>query len=215
MTAMESKARAIFRDALLLHYIDGIAAGDKVESWLRKHGGWFPDRQENYADEEAPLVDEGADVSSPDPTGAIDEAVVLMKCLVETLNDESAGQLSLADVRDWLERAKPRVSRDRNRSRSPRASREYVAHLERLLDCKNAELNAKKEEVSFLKQRLNVELETQLQYRNQERDAAQHQITLKEIQIAGLQAKCDGKDGLIAILNDQIAFLAASSQKTR
>ena len=115
----------------------------------------------------------------------------------------------------------------RNRSRSPRAlerepdhlnekmMRERIAHLERVLDCKNAELDAKNETLCFLKQRLNVELETQLQYRNQERYAAQHQITLKEIQIAGLQAKCDGKDGLIAILNDQIAFLAASSQKTR
>ena len=107
----------------------------------------------------------------------------------------------------------------RNRSRSPRAlerepdhlnekmTRERIAHLERVLDCKNAELDAKNETLCFLKQRLNVELEMQLHCRNQERDAAKHKITMKDIEIAGLRAQCDCKDGLIAILKDQITAL--------
>ena len=107
----------------------------------------------------------------------------------------------------------------RNRSRSPRAleresdhlnekmMRERIAHLEKVLDCKNAELDAKNETLCFLKQRLNVELEMQLHCRNQERDAAKHKITMKDIEIAGLRAQCDCKDGLIAILKDQVTAL--------
>ena len=202
MTAMESKARAIFRDALLLHYIDGIAAGDKVESWLRKHGGWFPDRQENYADEEATLVDEGPDVSSPNPAGAIDDAAVLMKCLLETLNDESIGQLSLAGVRDWLEHARnlPCVSRDR--SRSPRASvvqsseaRSPQGPMDTTLKHK---MTMKDIKIAGLQALCNCK---------------DDMIAMKDIKVAALQTQCDCKDGMINILKGQIDFLEAEKKK--
>ena len=69
---MEKRAREIFRDALALHYIDGIcAAGEEVELWLKTHGGWLPDPQEVYGDG-TPLTqpeDEGWDVMSKEPKG--------------------------------------------------------------------------------------------------------------------------------------------------
>ena len=43
----------------------------------------------------------------------------------------------------------------------------------------------------------------------------QHEITMKDIQIQGLLALCDCKDGLIAELNKHIAQLHASWQQDR
>ena len=46
---MEKRTREIFREALALHHVGSIyVAGDAVESWLKTHGGWFPDPQEDY-----------------------------------------------------------------------------------------------------------------------------------------------------------------------
>ena len=39
---MEKRARVIFRDALALHYFEGISkAGEELHAWLKTHGGWF------------------------------------------------------------------------------------------------------------------------------------------------------------------------------
>ena len=43
----------------------------------------------------------------------------------------------------------------------------------------------------------------------------QHEITMKDIQIQGILALCDCKDGLIAELNKHIAQLHASWQQDR
>ena len=45
---MEKRVREIFRSALFHHYIDEIPCGDEVELWLKTHGGWFPDQQQDY-----------------------------------------------------------------------------------------------------------------------------------------------------------------------
>ena len=111
MTAiMEKRAREIFRDALALHYIDGIcAAGEEVELWLKTHGGWLPDPQEVYGDG-TPLtqpVDEGWDVMSKEPEKAIKEAKGVMSLLAEFLRDgiaEEMGQCDLkASAQKWLD----------------------------------------------------------------------------------------------------------------
>jgi hypothetical protein len=107
---MEKRAREIFRDALALHYIDGIcAAGEEVESWLKTHGGWLPDPQEVYGDG-TPLTqpeDEGWDVTSKEPEKAMKEAKGVMSLLAEFLRDgiaEEMGQCDLkASAQKWLE----------------------------------------------------------------------------------------------------------------
>ena len=87
-TIVEKQAREIFRDALALHYIDGIcAAGEEVDVWLKTHGGWFPDPQEVYGDG-TPLTqpkDEGWDVMSKEPEKATKEAKGVMSLLAEFL----------------------------------------------------------------------------------------------------------------------------------
>jgi hypothetical protein len=89
MTAiMEKRARAIFREALLAQYIDGIPVGDEVKNWLAKHGGWFPDEQEDYGygcimpDADSP------DIMSKNPEMAIEDAKRVMSCLDEAIEDE-------------------------------------------------------------------------------------------------------------------------------
>ena len=107
---MEKRAREIFRDALALHYIDGIcAAGEEVESWLKTHGGWLPDPQEVYGDG-TPLTqpeDEGWDVMSKEPEKAMKEAKGVMSLLAEFLRDgiaEEMGQCDLkASAQKWLD----------------------------------------------------------------------------------------------------------------
>ena len=99
---MEKRAREIFRHALLKHYIDEIPCGAEVHSWLKTHGGWFPDSQETYGDG-TPLtqpVDEGVDVASKEPETALREAKNVMEILWPTLDDEDADLAN--SISDWI-----------------------------------------------------------------------------------------------------------------
>jgi len=136
---MESKARDIFREALAIHYLDGLAAGDEVDAWLRTHGGWFPDPQELYGDG-TPLTqpaDEGIDVVSNSPEIALREAEHTMDRLVQSLNHEEHHQTRMKALR-WLDELgaleQARIeARRQARSRSPRRSpslREENARLQ-------------------------------------------------------------------------------------
>jgi hypothetical protein len=82
---MESAARRIFRQALHLHYIEGLECGDAVQQWLRTEGGWFRDNQEMY---EADVRDDPEDIMSNDPFRAMSQARDLMLRLYYTLRIE-------------------------------------------------------------------------------------------------------------------------------
>ncbi len=89
-TAMESKARRVFREALAFHYIEGLEVGPEVDAWLKNHGGWLPDPQELYGDG-TPLdqpKDEGDNVDSKDPARAMEDAKGLMSKLLANLTRE-------------------------------------------------------------------------------------------------------------------------------
>ena len=89
MTAiMEKRARAIFREALLAQYIDGIPIGDEVKNWLAKHGGWFPDEQEDYGYGCLMPEADRADILSNEPQNAMEDAKRVMTCLDEAIEDE-------------------------------------------------------------------------------------------------------------------------------
>ena len=99
---MEKRARMIFRDALLKHYIDELPCGDKVEMWLITHGGWFPDNLVIY-DDGTPLTqpkDEGIDAMSKEPERAFQEARNLMEPMWPVLDDYDADLMS--SMSDWL-----------------------------------------------------------------------------------------------------------------
>ena len=125
---MESKARHIFRDLLALHYIEDLDAGPLVETWLKNHGGWFPDPQEMYGDG-TPLtapVDEGEDATSADPARAMEDARALMPKLmanltkeVERTPDDDVYAPIAKDVTVWMKACDRREGRERSRSRSP------------------------------------------------------------------------------------------------
>ena len=87
-------ARAVFRNALMHHYIDGIVAGDDVEKWLQTHGGWFPDEQADYGyGGLMPIAPE------KDPAKVMEDTKSLMDRLSETLEDENV----LLEARNWPE----------------------------------------------------------------------------------------------------------------
>ena len=99
---MEKRARMIFRDALLKHYIDELPCGDKVEMWLITHGGWFPDNLVIY-DDGTPLTqpkDEGTDVVSPEPEKALREASTLMELIWPVLDEYDVDLMSA--MCNWL-----------------------------------------------------------------------------------------------------------------
>jgi len=122
---VEKQAREIFRDALMLHYIDDIlAAGEEVEMWLKTHGGWFPDQQQDYGyGSQMPEAD-GPEVMSKEPEKAMKEAKCVMGSLKEFLGDgvaEHIGCTALkASVKQWLADLAPETPQGRDRSRSPR-----------------------------------------------------------------------------------------------
>ena len=107
---MEKQAREIFRDALALHYIEGICqAGTEVDAWLKTHGGWLPNPQEVYGDG-TPLTqpeDEGWDVMSKEPEKAMKDATDVMILLAEFLRDGIAEEMDQCDLKAsadaWLE----------------------------------------------------------------------------------------------------------------
>jgi hypothetical protein len=99
---MEKRAREIFRNALFHHYIDGIAAGDDVERWLKTHHGWFPDEQADYGYGCMMPPADGPDMMSKDPALAMKEAKTLMDRLSKTLGQEENAAV-LDEVCEWLE----------------------------------------------------------------------------------------------------------------
>jgi len=103
---METQARSIFRNALFQHYIDGIAAGDDVEQWLKTHGGWFPDEQADYGYGIVMPLADGPDVMSKDPALAMKEAKTLMDRLSKTLGEEENADV-LQEVCEWLKHSEP------------------------------------------------------------------------------------------------------------
>ena len=105
---VEKQAREIFRDALMLHYIDDIcAAGEAVEMWLKTHGGWFPDQQKDYGyGSQMPEAD-GPEVMSKEPKKAANEAKGVMSLLAEFLGDGIAEHMGRSDLKasaqKWLD----------------------------------------------------------------------------------------------------------------
>ena len=114
----------IFRDALALHYFDGISkAGEEVHAWLQTHGGWFASRREIFRDgswQQIIPADNGENVVSEEPEKAMEEAKHVMGALKEFLGDgvaEHIGCTNLkASVKQWL----ADLAQERDRSRSPR-----------------------------------------------------------------------------------------------
>jgi len=117
---METQARSIFRNALFQHYIDGIAAGDDVEQWLKTHGGWFPDEQADYGYGIVMPRADGPDVMSKDPALAMKEAKTLMDRLSKTLGEEENANV-LQEVCEWLEHWKEPVESTKMTSSSSAA----------------------------------------------------------------------------------------------
>ena len=126
---MEKQGREIFRDALMLHYIDDISkTGEEVEMWLKTHGGWFPDQQKDYGyGSQMPEAD-GPDVMSKEPIKAANEAKGVMSLLAEFLGDGIAEHMGRCDLKGlaqkWLDdlagQAVQSETPKRDRSRSPR-----------------------------------------------------------------------------------------------
>ena len=120
---MEKKAREIFRDALALHYINGISkTGEAVNVWLTTHGGWFPDPQEVYGDG-TPLTqpkDEGWDVMSKEPEKAMRGAERVMGALKEFLGDGVAEHIGYTDLKASVKQWLADLAQGRDRSRSAR-----------------------------------------------------------------------------------------------
>ena len=96
---MEKRAREIFRSALFHHYIDEIPCGDEVELWLKTHGGWFPDQQQDYGYGCLMPESDGPDVMSKNSYKALKEAKGVMSILAEFLEDADLK----ASARSWLE----------------------------------------------------------------------------------------------------------------
>ena len=117
---METQARSIFRNALFQHYIDGIAAGDDVEQWLKTHGGWFPDEQADYGYGIVMPLADGPDVMSKDPALAMKEAKTLMDRLSKSLGKEENANV-LQEVCEWLEHWKEPVESTKMTSSSSAA----------------------------------------------------------------------------------------------
>ena len=121
---MESRARAIFRDALGLHYFDGISkTGAEVDGWLKTHGGWFASLREIFRDGSCQQIvpaDNGENIMSKEPEKAAKDAERVMGSLKEFLGDgvaEHIGCTALkASVKQWL----ADLTQGRDRSRSPR-----------------------------------------------------------------------------------------------
>ena len=114
---MEKQARIVLRSALVMHYIVGIDAGEAVEAWLKKHGGWLPDNQEDYGGDTP--ADEGEEVMSAEPEVAMVQAKSLLQLLVETIDDDVHDPRGvLPGARNWLRD----LTLSRKRSRSPPSS---------------------------------------------------------------------------------------------
>ena len=116
---METNARKILRYALAAHYVDDLAeAGEEIDAWLRKHGGWLPDPQEIYGDG-TPLTqpqDEGFDVMSFYPEDVVlkdaTRVILLLRAtwpVPEDHDDASIYACLHTDIAEWLSMYAPQV----------------------------------------------------------------------------------------------------------
>ena len=197
---VEKQAREIFRDALMLHYIDDIcAAGEEVEMWLKTHGGWFPDQQQDYGyGSQMPEAD-GPDVMSKEPIKAANEAKGVMGSLKEFFGDgvaEHIGRIGLkASVAKWLADLAPETPQGRDRSRSPRR-------------CVIPQMT-----VAVLKE--NIQLKDQLIEALQGKiKDTNRELVENAYRISYLEATVKVKDQLIAMHNSFMAGLENFSKKS-
>ncbi len=106
VSVMEQHARTVMREALYVHYVEGLReGGELVEAWLREHKGWFPDQQERY-DDPFP-VDEGLECHSRDPELAVREALNISRLLlrVESESDPDCCGWFYDNLRAFVEAA--------------------------------------------------------------------------------------------------------------
>ena len=90
LDATEQAARDIFRDILMHQYMAGHPCGKDADNWLRMHGGWFRDPQEEYGDGTYALKDESLGSSHHD---AMEEAFNLITKLEKWLIAEEEDDL--------------------------------------------------------------------------------------------------------------------------
>ena len=172
---MEKSAREIFRSALFHHYIDEIPRGDEVELWLKTHGGWFPDQQQDYGYGCLMPESDGPDVMSKNSEKALKEAKGVMSLLAEFLEDADLKASARHWLEDWAKFPDVPTSSSglteanveahdfrikfaqetlqsfkerRDRSRSPRRSDDWDAKAAALqLDIKDARIDLLKEQI--------------------------------------------------------------------
>ena len=123
-TIMEKRARVIFRNALALHYFDGISkTGKEVRMWLKMHGGWFANVREIFRDGSCQQIlpsDNGENVISEEPEKAMEEAERVMGALKEFLGDGVAEHIGRAGLKACVKQWLADLAEGRYRSRSPR-----------------------------------------------------------------------------------------------
>jgi hypothetical protein len=99
MSALAAKnARRIFREALRLHYIEGLEGGAEISEWLSVYGGWFRDNQA-IRDGEGPPKDHADYGRSSNPTATVRAASTLMMTLYTTLCIETS-RMNMARILD-------------------------------------------------------------------------------------------------------------------
>ena len=203
---MEKRARDIFRNALFHHYIDGIAAGDDVERWLKTHHGWFPDEQADYGYGCMMPPADGPDMMSKDPVLAVKEAKTLMDRLSKTLGQEENAAV-LDEVCEWLEHWNDPVQsfKDRrDRSRSPRRSDDWDAKAAALqLDVKDARIQVLKEHIQSL--------ETSVKDKDALIEKARIDDVINRAKIAALGDVVQANDARIATLEWQLRLKERTS----
>ena len=224
MAANLDMARAVFRNALMHHYIDGIVAGDDVETWLKTHGGWFPDEQADYGyGGLMPVAPEAKDIAK-----AMEDAKRLMDRLSKTLGEDENADV-LREVRDWLQGASGGASssnlteanleaRDfrlefahetlqsfkRDRSRSPRRFDDWDAKAAALqLDIKDARIDNLKESVQSLRDTIQS-LKVIVQEKDTLIENARNEDVIKKAKIDALGDIVQTKDACIANLEVQL-----------
>ena len=184
---MEKRAREIFRDALGLHYFDGISkTGAEVDGWLKTHGGWFGNLREIFRDGSCQQIvptDNGENIISKEPEKVMEDAKRVMGSLKEFLGDgvaEHIGCTALkASVKQWL----ADLAQGRDRSRSPR--RCVIPQM----------MIATMEETIRLKDQIIEALQGKIQAQDRE-------LVKNAYSISYLEATVKGKEQLIAMKDE-------------
>ena len=194
---MEWWARHIFREALAEHYVNTIAFGDEVESWLKKHGGWLPDPQLTYCN--GPPADEGPYVMSPIPAQTLDDAEPVMHKILTSLDPNEHEDL-VAMARRWLDchdeeidRNSRARSRSRSRSRSPGLLKYEITlkdiqikGFQAIRDCKEGVIAALKNQIDTLKHRVSWQ-KNEMDRLHQKSQEYYDEVTRLKMQILALR----------------------------